>query len=406
MAITGAVGTALRQEAPYLAEIQMGAQLIMDFQGARTGGRPYYWYRGTRYASPEKVPGWSFSRASVGLFDDSGGKLIQFPAGAPRITDRGLLVEGARTNRVGINNANPTVTAGVSMGGDAAATLQLVDDVAALEAAGLSGVVTGGKVFFVDNSLGVSTAFLSITGPVANTNPHTWSAYVRGSGAARFRTSIGGENIGTSFSLTSGYVRQTATASPVSTARVFALSINSGSSVYVILPQLEEGAVVSSPIPTNGAAVTRAGDVPLVNLASALTLPVSLSVALEALGDLGQVATQTFASLAQTAGGRITLERSAGGTARASDGGGVITGTSATRPGARILRGAVRELADGSVKTAWDGTVFAGSTTAPAGPFDRLDIGHRSGGLTPADGIIRSVILYGALDDTQLGRAA
>lgn len=96
MAITGAVGAALRQEAPYQAEIQMGAQLVMDFQGSRSGGRPYYWYRGTRYTRPEKIPGWSFSRNSAGTAETLAGNIIQFPANELRITDRGLLIEEAR----------------------------------------------------------------------------------------------------------------------------------------------------------------------------------------------------------------------------------------------------------------------------------------------------------------------
>lgn len=51
---------------PWQPEVKVGAQLLMDFQGVRTGGKPYVWLRGTRYSSVDKIPGWTFSRASAG----------------------------------------------------------------------------------------------------------------------------------------------------------------------------------------------------------------------------------------------------------------------------------------------------------------------------------------------------
>jgi len=44
------------------------------------------------------VPGWTFSRASTGYALNNAGQLVAFASGAPRITDRGFLAEGARTN--------------------------------------------------------------------------------------------------------------------------------------------------------------------------------------------------------------------------------------------------------------------------------------------------------------------
>lgn len=42
--------------------------------------------------------GWSFSRTGAGTALTSAGVIVPFATGVPRITDRGLLVEGARTN--------------------------------------------------------------------------------------------------------------------------------------------------------------------------------------------------------------------------------------------------------------------------------------------------------------------
>jgi hypothetical protein len=55
----------------------------------------------TRTASPAAIPGWSFSRTDtngVATALDLAGNVIQFATGVPRITNRGILVEEARTN--------------------------------------------------------------------------------------------------------------------------------------------------------------------------------------------------------------------------------------------------------------------------------------------------------------------
>jgi hypothetical protein len=55
----------------------------------------------TRTASPANIPGWSFSRTDtngIATALDLAGNVIQFATGVPRITNRGILVEEARTN--------------------------------------------------------------------------------------------------------------------------------------------------------------------------------------------------------------------------------------------------------------------------------------------------------------------
>lgn len=44
------------------------------------------------------TPGWSFTRATVGTAENAAGEIIQFASGELRRTDRGVLIEGARTN--------------------------------------------------------------------------------------------------------------------------------------------------------------------------------------------------------------------------------------------------------------------------------------------------------------------
>jgi hypothetical protein len=57
----------------------------------------------TRTASPANIPGWSFSRTDTNgtaTALDLAGNVIQFATGVPRITNRGILVEEARTNSI------------------------------------------------------------------------------------------------------------------------------------------------------------------------------------------------------------------------------------------------------------------------------------------------------------------
>jgi len=52
-----------------------------------------------RVANLAAVPNWTFTRASTGYALDLAGNLVAFASGALRRTDRGVLIEGARTNR-------------------------------------------------------------------------------------------------------------------------------------------------------------------------------------------------------------------------------------------------------------------------------------------------------------------
>ena len=69
-----------------------GASFGADF----TRGRYKLGKRQAR--NPASLPGWTFTRASTGYAETAAGALVAFASGAPRITDKGLLVEEARTN--------------------------------------------------------------------------------------------------------------------------------------------------------------------------------------------------------------------------------------------------------------------------------------------------------------------
>lgn len=185
-------------------------------------------------------PGLTFSRTGAGMAQRLDGSWVSFL--------------GQRTNKVAIFNANPADLTGLTKAGDAAAILTLVDDPAALLAAGLQDVATSGKVFRFDNSAGTGSAQATVTGTVGNTNPHTVSAYVRGSGACRVQLSAV-SSVGTT-ALTGSYVRVSNLLTPLGTTNVLSIRAEAGAVVYFILPQLEEASVVTDVIVTTGSATT------------------------------------------------------------------------------------------------------------------------------------------------------
>lgn len=290
MSIAGVIATALRQDAPYQAEIAMGAQLIMDFQGARSGRRPYYWYRGTRYTSPEKIPGWSFSRNSEAYAEDSAGNLIKFPANAPRITDRGLLIEEARTNLLTYSQqfdnaawakSNATVSADATLAPDGTTTADALVETTAN-----------------------AQHYLTLAAPVskaASALPYTCSLYVKAGigGARNVKLTLSAPNGGCDVyvnpvtgAVVSGPV--TYGASPPTAPSITVAALNNGwyrlvlsltsntdtiisvlaqvtlgttlvyagdgSGVYIWGAQLEQGSFATSYIPTTTAAATRPAD--------------------------------------------------------------------------------------------------------------------------------------------------
>ena len=162
----------------------------------------------------------------------------------PRITNRGILVEEARTNKLTAFNANPDAAlTDFSKSGDGSSTFTRVNDAAELAVAGLAGVATSGLVFKVDNSLGATSIRITSFTLCGNTNSHTASCWIRGAGSVSLQIN----SSETYTSLTAGYARRTTTQTPSSAARPWILAVAAGSVAYFILPQLEEGAFATSP---------------------------------------------------------------------------------------------------------------------------------------------------------------
>lgn len=211
---------------------------------------------------------------------DASGALVACASGELR-TDHAsgapeLLLEGSLTNKVACRKHNPVDTSNLTPSGDAAAILSVVDDTAALAAAGLLGLCSNGKVYRLDNSAGTSSALASCSGSTGNTNTHSFGAFVRSVNGGTVGVFCGVSDqsslitkTGPTFALlkNEGVVPEGAGAS-------LCVKASAGAVVHFVLPQLVEATVFGSVIPGETlAAVTRTAD--LVQLAAAATATLS-----------------------------------------------------------------------------------------------------------------------------------
>ncbi|QQM29711.1 hypothetical protein JET14_15595 [Martelella lutilitoris] len=204
----------------------------------------------------------SFTRPGSATYVGPGGMLRIAAANMPRFDHTNgrqqLLLEGPATNKVLCNNANPTDLTGMG-GSGAPAVLSVVDDTAALSAAGLSEVCASGKVYRLDNTAGTADAFAVAAGDAGNTALHSISAYVRAAAGEGYLRISGVVN-SPSFT-NAAYQRVTLDGYATTTGATFSVRARPGAVVYFILPQFEQSAVTSSPIVTSGgSAVTRPAD--------------------------------------------------------------------------------------------------------------------------------------------------
>lgn len=70
--------------------------LVLDFAGTQTGGEPFYLIDGVYYNDWRNMGNSYFERASPGISQDSSNTLQSFNTNTPRITNKGLLIEGGK----------------------------------------------------------------------------------------------------------------------------------------------------------------------------------------------------------------------------------------------------------------------------------------------------------------------
>jgi hypothetical protein len=186
------------------------------------------------------------------------GSLHAVAANAAPISDRGLELWENRTNRCTNRNAKPIDLTGVTASGaGTAGGVTLVNDSAAMAggilAALLAGTDINGSVFKLDNSTGVSDAFVTISGPINVTGACRGSVVYRGSAG---QIEIGGITA-VSFGASTHYARVGGSRTAAAASEQMRIAAPAGAVIYFILNQLEAGAFDTAPIVVNAAIATR-----------------------------------------------------------------------------------------------------------------------------------------------------
>jgi hypothetical protein len=176
---------------------------------------------------------------------------------------RGIRHLPSRTNKCTHFNISPTALTNIIREGDAAATLTVVNDAAALAAAGLN--IGNGNVYCLDNTAGIGVAGATIQGGVGTLNPHAFTAYCRCTGTASVRRNAIGTIAGSSFTNISSYQRFGGVLTPTQTTDRLSINANPGAVVWFTLADLQEGAFITDPIIVAGAQTTRFADIDTTN---------------------------------------------------------------------------------------------------------------------------------------------
>jgi hypothetical protein len=320
--------------------VLVAGNLLNDATSYLGGVEPYHWadyinnrmlYAGADVGTVADGTGYSFTRASEGYYENSDGTLTNFVSGALRRGDRGVLIEGARTNLLlrsqEFDNASwATSSASVSANATTAPDDTTTADTFTASASAFGNVfqnitVTTNTAYTVSVFVkqGTSTrsaiSFYDVTG-VDHQGLVTFD-WVSGIPATQ-STSGSPTNI-TYQALANGWYRIsfTATSDATNTAHRVILypDRNAGTGTTIFWgAQLEAGSFPSSYIPTTSSSATRAGSEYLTATTSGLDSAVSMWSEIEFGATTSAV--QTIAQFDDgTANNRLILRRNASGNA-------------------------------------------------------------------------------------------
>ncbi|MCY1648191.1 hypothetical protein OVA11_14295 [Caulobacter sp. SL161] len=253
--------------------------LVLDFIGSKSRGRPFYKRLNDRYADLSQIPGWSYSGATSNgqprFAETRAGLLSPFAAGEPRLTDRGLLIEEARTRYSTSVNISPTsvMSSVIPMNGAVVSVVAVADlpptVKAAFDASPVRNITTSVYKVVMDGSQPYQGVVLSGTS-AANT-ALCFSAFAHVEGGVAWIGQSGSTSMVNSISLGAGFTRVGRENVQSSAGRVLRLGHNGeGTSTpgtfYFILDQYDAGAFWTSPIAnaSNGAGASRAADIAYV----------------------------------------------------------------------------------------------------------------------------------------------
>lgn len=363
------------------------------------------------------LPGATYTRAGAATAETAAGAIINFAANVPRITDRGVLIEEARTNLLlrsaEFDNAawtkgGATISAGSTAAPDGSTTADTLTE---------------------DTSTGDHRTFQAAS--VANATVHTFSIFVKPNGRTLVTLTLAGVGDAT-FDVQNGVVTSTTLGSAsitsagsgwyrcavtftsattsyntqirlVSTGTTTSYTGNGTSGVFLWGAQLEAGATPSSYIPTTGAAATRAADA----CSSPFSIPANQDfvVFMEvSLSGASPVTQRIFEIDAGSGPNRIIIYRTSAGIF-AGDIYVASVFTSAgtfSKTGARTLKVAVRRVGS-SYQIFADGVGVAAVTVASMPTLTTMFYGQGRSAATPLNDYLRTcALILGTLSDAQL----
>jgi len=371
----------------------------------------------------ERAAAFTCTRNSPGMAQKADGTWVSFGANEPRITDKGLLVEEARTNQVknsGMVGAVAGVNGSPTGWGYSAAgltrTLVAVDAASAINTVDIAwSGTTGSASRYID--------FMQPIGSAPANAGETWTAslfyqmlvddpditkielliYALNSSSAQ----VGSPAVKNIYADRLSWKRHEVTFAnlPANTAFVlFRLLVTHVSGVSMTCqerigsPQIEQGAFATSPIRTTGSAATRQAD-QITRTLGAEFNPVEGTFYAEALhnpGTAGLASDTLLHTDDGTASNRMMITRNI-----PNIGGFVVTSGGVTgfdvAPGSAIADGSVSRIA-GAYKAADCGVSSGGSTVATGAAaipvVSTLRLGTRPGGTVPLNGYIRRVTYF------------
>lgn len=402
--------------------------LLSDATAYLGGVQPYHWfdfvnnralYAGADVGNVTQATGYSFSRASTGYYTNADGTLTSFASGALRRGDRGVLIEGARTNLLTysqqFDNAAWTKSSSVSVSPDAATapdgtlTADRITVSSPSSAHALSQAVSVTaqtytqvvylkynnaqwvQLFFGSTGFGGGYAnFDLLNGVLGNTDA---TATIRALANGWYRCSLTKASSGSGSTSACAIV-------PVSSGS----AVRFGSEVSGVFDiwggQAEAGSHQSSYIPTTSASATRAADV--LTYTAGVNYPLSLWAEFERAVDTGGIeiiAQVDSGSATDRARLEVTAADIAGGIVSS---GGVnqafpsVTGALAV---GTVYKAAVRVATD-NVNMARGGTLGTNDTSATMPATPTL---LRVGTATEPFGYIRRIAVFNsALSDANL----
>ena len=354
------------------------------------------------------LTGLTFTRASTGYAQTAAGVLIPFASGAPRITDKGLLIEGARTNlclQSGFAGGGSVPTSWTQPSGAVGTSTPGVssinpDVVAYTQSATAQRPYFQQAVTFASNTTYTVSVYIEeVTGTLALTDIMTAISLPTGC------TGVG-DSLG---NLAAGQRRTivysgTYTGAAVGFRVGLGASANATGTVRFSMPQVEAGAFPSSYIPTTTTSVTRPADVCSIAV-SGLAYPVTMFAEFERVVDTG--GNEAFIQV--NAGGNDQSSISVNGSTdkmRTTVSAGGVTqadiSSSASVALNTVTKGALR-VATNDINQALNGTLGTQDTSATAPATPTTIILGSNATPTPCFGYLRRAAIWStAFSDANL----